>query len=72
VVDSNGQLGVSTTSPNGAVKTAYAQKILKEMRQQAAQIRDLNQQVAELKDLKQELRAVLLKLQAKEELIAQR
>ena len=72
MVDSTGQLGVSTTPPSGAVKTAYARKILKEMRQQAVEIHDLKQQVEELKDLKQELRAALLKLQAKEELVAQR
>jgi hypothetical protein len=42
------------------------------MRQQAVEIHDLKQQVEELKDLKQELRAALLKLQAKEELVAQR
>jgi Chaperone of endosialidase len=39
---------------------------------QATEIRDLKQQVAELNDLKQEMRAALLKLQNKDELVAQR
>ena len=39
---------------------------------QAAEIRDLKQQLAELNDLKQEMRAALLKLQAKGELVARR
>jgi hypothetical protein len=39
---------------------------------QAAEIRALEQQVAELNDLKQEMRAALLKLTDKDELIAQR
>jgi hypothetical protein len=50
-------------------------EVQKQQQKNAAQeveIRDLKQQVAELKDLKQELRAALLKLNAKEELIAHR
>jgi hypothetical protein len=39
---------------------------------QAAEIRELKQQMAELKDFKQELHAVLIKLQTKGELVAQR
>jgi hypothetical protein len=39
---------------------------------QAAEIRDLKQEVAELHNLKQEMRAALVKLQSKDELVAQR
>jgi hypothetical protein len=39
---------------------------------QSAKINDLTQRVAELKDLKQEMRAALHRLEAKEELLAQR
>jgi Chaperone of endosialidase len=54
--------------------------LLNEVQQQAAEIRDLKQaqihdrqqQSAELNDLKQELHAALLKLQGKDELVAQR
>jgi hypothetical protein len=55
-----------------------APMLLNEMQKQAAEIRDLKQQQmrsatqAELKNLKQELRSALLKVQAKDELIAQR
>ena len=42
------------------------------MRRQAMKIRNLEQRVAELNDLKQELRAALQRLQAKDELVAQR
>ena len=72
VIDSTGQLGVSTAPLGGAVKSADAPKLRKEMRRQAAQIRDLKQQVAELKGLKQELHAALSKLQAKDALVAGR
>ena len=72
VIDSTGQLGVSTARLGAAVKSADAPKLRKEMQRQAAQIRDLRQQVAELKDLKQELRATLSKLQAKDALVAGR
>jgi hypothetical protein len=43
---------------------------IRDLKQQ--QVRDRQQQLAELKDLKQELHAALLKLQAKDELVAQR
>ena len=46
--------------------------LLNEVQKQATEIRDLKQQVAELNDLKQEMRAALLKLQNKDELVAQR
>jgi hypothetical protein len=49
-----------------------APMLLNEVQQQAAEITDLKQQMIELKDLKQELRAALLKLHAKDELVAQR
>jgi hypothetical protein len=39
---------------------------------QAGEIRELKGQVAELNDLKQEMRAALIKLQSKDELVAQR
>ena len=39
---------------------------------QAAEIRELKGQVAELNDLKEEMRAALLKLQNKDQLVAQR
>jgi hypothetical protein len=39
---------------------------------QDAKVRGLEQQVAELTDLKQEMRAARLKLQAKDQLVAQR
>jgi Chaperone of endosialidase len=48
-----------------------APMLLNEVRQQVAEIRDLKQQLAELKDLKQELHAALLKLQDKDEVVAQ-
>jgi hypothetical protein len=73
VIDSTGQLGVSTTPPPaGAVKTDYAPKIRKEMQRQAAQLRVLRQQVEELKTLKQATQVALQKLQVKDELMAQR
>jgi hypothetical protein len=49
-----------------------APMLLNEAQQQASKIRDLEQQVAELKNLRQELRAALLKLQTKDQLVAQR
>jgi hypothetical protein len=70
-----GQLGVSTTPPSAGVKTAYVPTLRKEVRRQAEEIRDLRQQVAELHDVKQQvsvLSAALGKLQAKDELMAQR
>jgi hypothetical protein len=74
-----GQLGVSTTSPPAAVKTAYVPKLLREMRRQAAEIRGLKQQqlrmeqqMAELKTLNEATRVALRKLQANDELMAQR
>jgi hypothetical protein len=71
VVTPNGQLGVAAGFPP---------ILLKELQKQAAeiraltlqQIRDRQQQVSELKDLKEELHAALIKLQAKDELVAQR
>ena len=79
VIDTTtGQLGVSTTPPATA-KTAYTPRVLKEMRQQAAEIRDLKQQqlhtleqVAELKALNQATLAALQKLQDKDQLVARR
>ena len=67
-----GQLGVSTTPPAAAVKTAYMPKLLGEMRQQAAEIRGLKQQVEELKAFNQATQIALQKFQAKDELMAQR
>jgi hypothetical protein len=57
-----------------------APMLLNEVQQQIAeirqlkqqQVRDRQQQSAELKDLKQELPAALIKLQAKDEFVAQR
>jgi len=52
--------------------------LLKEVQQQAAEIRDLKQQQnqfatqAEVKDLKQQLQAALLKLRAEDDLVARR
>jgi len=79
VIDSStGQLGVSTTPPAG-VKAAYVPRLLGEMRQQAAEIRDLKQQqvqmlaqVAELKTLNQATLTALQKLQDKDQILAQR
>jgi hypothetical protein len=70
VIDSTGQLGVSTVPPAGVVKAAYAPKLLKKMRRQAAEIQDLKQQMAELKALNQATLAALQKLQAKDQLVA--
>jgi len=42
------------------------------IKSQSAKLNDLMQQVAELKDLKQEMRAALRRLEAKEDLLAQR
>jgi hypothetical protein len=84
-----GQLGVSSTPPSAAVKTAYVPTLQKEVRRQAAEIRDLKQQVAKLRDVKQQvaevqqlkqqlkqqvavMSAALQKLQAKDQLVAQR
>jgi hypothetical protein len=39
---------------------------------QSSQLRNTQQQVTELQDLKQEVHAVLAKLRAKEDLVAQR
>jgi hypothetical protein len=80
VIDSaTGQLGVSTTPPAAAVTTAYVPGLLREMRQQAAEIRGLKQQqlrmqqqMTELKTLNEATRVALQKLQAKDEMIAQR
>ena len=72
VIDSTGQLGVSTVPPAGAKKTAYAPKLLNEMRRQAAEIHDLKQQMGKLKALNQATLAALQKLQAKDQLVAQR
>jgi hypothetical protein len=62
---------------NEVQRQAAAIRDLKQQEQdkitaQAAKIRGLEQQVAELTDLKQEMRAALLKLQAKEQFVAQR
>lgn len=46
--------------------------LLNEVQKQAAEIRDLKQQVAALNNLKQEMRAALLKLQIKDQVVAQR
>jgi hypothetical protein len=72
VIDSNGQLGVSSVTPAGVVKAAYTPKLLKEMQRQAAEIRDLKQQMAEMKILNQAMQAALQKLQVKDQLVAQR
>jgi hypothetical protein len=73
VIDSTtGQLGVSTTPPAAGVKTAYVPRLLREMRQQAAEIRDLKQQMTELKTLNEATQVALLKLQSKDERVAQR
>lgn len=73
VIDSStGQLGVSTTPPSAGVKTAYVPTLQKEVRQQAAEIRDLKQEVEELKLFNQATQIALQKLQAKDELLAQR
>jgi hypothetical protein len=49
-----------------------APMLLNEVQQQAAEIRDLKQQVAELNDLKLEMRAALVALKSKDELVARR
>jgi hypothetical protein len=84
VIDSTtGQLGVSSVAPPGAnVKTAYMTRLQKQVQRQAADIRDLKQQqlrtlqqVKDLNTLKQQvavMSAALQKLQAKDELVAQR
>jgi hypothetical protein len=72
VIDSTGQLGVSSVPPAGVKKTAYAPNLLKEIQRQAAEIHDLKQQMGELKALNQATLAALQKLQAKDQLVAQR
>jgi hypothetical protein len=49
-----------------------APMLLNEVQQQAAEIRDLKQQVAEMNNLKLEMRAALVALKSKDQLIAQR
>jgi trimeric autotransporter adhesin len=49
-----------------------APMLLTEVQRQAGEIRDLKQQVAGLTELKQEMRAVLLKLRSKDQLVARR
>jgi len=49
-----------------------APMLLSEMQQQAAEIRDLKQQVAELNSLKLEMRAALVALKSKDQLVARR
>jgi hypothetical protein len=73
VIDSTtGQLGVSTTPPSAPVKTAYVPQLLKQMGQQASEIRTLKQQVEELKAFSEKTQIALQKLQAKDELMARR
>jgi hypothetical protein len=49
-----------------------APMLLNEVQQQAAEIRDLKQQVAELNNLKLEMRAALVALKSKDQLVARR
>jgi hypothetical protein len=49
-----------------------APMLLREVQQQAAEIRDLKQQVTELNNLKLEMRAALVALKSKDQLVAQR
>ena len=73
VIDSTtGQLGVTTTPPPAGVKTAYVPTLQKEVRRQAAEIRDLKQEVEELKLFNQATQIALQKLQSRDELMAQR
>jgi hypothetical protein len=72
VIDSTGQLGVSSVTPAGVVKAAYAPKLFKQMLRQAAEIHDLKLQMAELKALNQTTLADLQRLQDKDQLVAQR
>jgi hypothetical protein len=73
VIDTTtGQLGVSTTPPPAGVKTAYVPTLQREVRRQAAEIRDLKQEMAELKANNRATQLALQKLQAKDELVAQR
>jgi hypothetical protein len=65
VRDKNGRI-------DGVRYDELAPMLLNEVQQQAAEIRELKGQVAELNDLKQEMRAALLKLQGKDQLVAQR
>lgn len=67
-----GQLGVSTMPPAATVKTAYVPRLLREVRQQAVEIRALKQQVQQLNAFNDATQIALQKLQAKDELIAQR
>jgi len=73
VIDSTtGQLGVTTTPPPAGVKTAYVPTLQKEVRRQAAEIRDLKHQMEELKAFNQATQIALQKLQSRDELMAQR
>jgi trimeric autotransporter adhesin len=67
-----GQLGVSTTSAPAAVKTAYVPRLLREIQQQAAEIRGLKEQVEQLNAFNEATRIALQRLQVKDELMAQR
>jgi hypothetical protein len=72
VVDSNGQLGTTSTPPSAALKSAYTPRLHQEMQQQAAQIRELQEQLSELKTLNQIVQVALHNLQAQNDLVAQR
>jgi hypothetical protein len=72
VIDSTGQLGVSSVPPAGVQKTSYAPSLLKEVQRQAAEIHALKQQMGELKALNQKTLTALQKLQAKDQFVAQR
>ena len=72
VIDSTGQLGVATTPPGAAVRTDYAPRVFEEMHRQAGRISELEQEVAEMRILNQAMLVALQKLQAKDQLVAQR
>ena len=72
VVDSNGQLGATSTPPSAALKSAYTPRLHQEMQEQAVQIRDLQEQLSELKALNLTMQVALHNLQAQNELVAQR
>ena len=63
--DENGRI-------DGVRYDELAPMLLNEVQKQDAKIRGLEQQVAELSNLKDELHAALLKLQPKDQLVAQR